>query len=68
MPDYDTLIQNASKRGWLTVNEAATYLAVTPATIRRWVHSGALKGWRIGPKLIRIDLNEAREFRHSVSD
>lgn len=37
---------------------AAEYADVCPRTIRRWIAAGLLTGYRAGPKLLRVDLNE----------
>jgi len=37
---------------------AAEYAGVCVKTIRRWISSGQLTGYRAGPKLIRVDLDE----------
>ena len=42
--------------------EAANYAAVNPRTIRRRVADGTLTGYRMGPRLLRIDLNELDDF------
>lgn len=33
----------------LTLGQAAEYLAVHPATLRRWVKAGRLIGYQLGP-------------------
>lgn len=42
----------------LGLNEAAEHLGVNPRTIRRYIASGRLTGYRVGPRLIKIDLDE----------
>lgn len=37
---------------------AAHYAGVHPRTIRRRIAEGQLTGYRMGPRLIRVDLNE----------
>lgn len=37
---------------------AADYAGVTTRTMRRYIASGRLIGYRVGPRLIRIDLDE----------
>lgn len=39
---------------YYTVPEAARALCVSPATIWRWIHSGKLAAYRVGPRAIRI--------------
>jgi len=38
--------------------DAAAYAGVNPRTLRRYVATGHLTGHRLGPRLLRIDLNE----------
>lgn len=37
---------------------AAAYLGVSAKTIRRYIAAGRVTGYRTGPRLIRVDLNE----------
>lgn len=41
-----------------SIPNAAQYVGVNPRTIRRWIASGHITGYRAGPRLIRVDLNE----------
>jgi excisionase family DNA binding protein len=41
-----------------SIQNAADYLGVNPKTIRRHIAAGRLTGYRAGPRLIRVDLNE----------
>lgn len=41
-----------------TIQHAAEYAAVSPKTIRRRIADGSLTGYRMGARLIRVDLNE----------
>lgn len=47
---------STANRQWLTQEEAADYLKITPRTVRRMVSSGQLPAFRLGPRLLRIDL------------
>lgn len=38
--------------------DAAEYLGVTRRTLYTWVHDGRLQAYRLGPMLIRVDLDE----------
>jgi excisionase family DNA binding protein len=38
------------------LNEAAQYVGVNPRTIRRYIASGRLRAYRVGPRLIKFDL------------
>ena len=43
---------------YASFEEAAEYLRVNPKTVRRYVASGRLTGYRVGERLLRVDLNE----------
>lgn len=45
----------------ITIDEAAQRIGVHPNTIRNWLKAGNLKGYRIGPRFIRIDETELME-------
>ena len=45
----------------ITIDEAAERIGVHPNTIRNWLKAGNLKGYRIGPRVIRIDETELME-------
>jgi len=49
--------QSSPKR-LVTVADAASYAAVTTKTLRRRISDGTITGYRFGPRLIRVDLNE----------
>ena len=38
----------------LTINQAAERLGVHPVTVRRYLARNILRGYRIGPRMIRI--------------
>lgn len=39
----------------------AEQYGVSERTVRRWITSGLIAGFRIGPRLIRVDLEEVAE-------
>jgi len=41
-----------------SIADAAEFAGVNPRTIRRRIADGTLIGYRMGPRLIRVDLNE----------
>jgi hypothetical protein len=57
MPKRSNL-QAAAPRRLATIADASEYVLVDPKTIRRWISGGQLTGFRAGPKLLRVDLNE----------
>ncbi|WP_040791120.1 helix-turn-helix transcriptional regulator [Nocardia paucivorans] len=50
--------QNAPTRRLVGIAEAAAYTGVCTHTIRRYIASGILTGYRLGPRVLRVDLNE----------
>lgn len=47
-----------SRRRYGSIADAAEYIGVTPRTIRQMIADGRITGYRNGPRLIRVDLNE----------
>lgn len=41
-----------------TLEQAARWLGVSVRTVRRYVAAGALTGYRLGPRLLRVDVAE----------
>jgi len=49
---------SSAARRLRSIADAAEFAGVHPRTIRRRIADGTLNGYRMGPRLIRIDLNE----------
>lgn len=47
-----------STQTYLTVQEAAVRLRCSTKTIRRYVATGQLTGYRVGPTMLRLRANE----------
>jgi excisionase family DNA binding protein len=50
----------------VSLSAAAEYADVDPRTVRRWIASGRLTAYRVGPRLIKVDLNELEAGFHPV--
>jgi excisionase family DNA binding protein len=48
----------APTRRFVNVSEAADYADVSTRTIRRYISDGRLTGYRVGPRLIKVDLDD----------
>ena len=48
----------ASRRQYESIFDAAARVGVSTKTIRRWIASGHLSGYRMGPRLLRLDPDE----------
>lgn len=46
------------RRNLISVSQAAEYLGVNSKTLRSYISQGKLTGYRMGPRLIRVDANE----------
>ena len=45
-------------RRLVPLDSAADHLGVSPRTLRRRIADGSITGYRMGPRIIRVDLNE----------
>lgn len=45
-------------RRLVKISQAADYLMVNPATVRRWIARGDISAYRLGSQFLRIDLDE----------
>ena len=50
----------------VSIAVAAEHLSVSQLTIRRWIAAGKLTGYRVGPRLIRIDLDELDQLARQI--
>ncbi len=51
-------VATSPARRLMSIADAAERLDCTPRTVRRYISTGTLRGYRVGPRLIRVDLNE----------
>jgi excisionase family DNA binding protein len=49
---------NSGGRRYAKVREAAAYIGVTERTVHTMLDDGRLTRFRLGPRVLRIDLNE----------
>jgi excisionase family DNA binding protein len=52
---------------WATMKEAVEYSRIPWRTLRRWIGEGRLPGYRIGPRLIQVDLNDLDRLRRRLN-
>ncbi|MCT2031764.1 helix-turn-helix domain-containing protein [Dietzia cinnamea] len=50
--------QNKSVRRLESIPNAAEAYGVSPKTIRRYIAAGRITGYRFGPRMLRVDLDE----------
>ncbi|MGW5340313.1 helix-turn-helix domain-containing protein [Rhodococcus pyridinivorans] len=54
----ETVPVNKSKRRLVSIPQAAEEYGVCTKTIRRYISAGRITGYRFGPRMIRVDLDE----------
>jgi excisionase family DNA binding protein len=59
------IARNAEPR-YVSFNEAVEYAGVPPGTLRDWIRRGVLPGYRMGPRLLQVDLNDLDRLRRRV--
>ena len=45
-------------RNYVSIEFAADFYGVSQRTVRNWISEGILKGYEVGPRLIRLDFDE----------
>jgi excisionase family DNA binding protein len=50
------ILPDQAQRRLVSVAQAAAYADVNIRTVYRWIADGRLRGYRVGPKLIKVDL------------
>jgi excisionase family DNA binding protein len=63
---HSTAAPAAAGRRYSTLADAATYLNVNQRTIRRLIADGVLTGYRLGGRLIRVDLDEVDQSMRPI--
>ena len=53
-------------RRLVSLAQASEYAGVSTKTIRRRIADGSLIGYRMGPRLLRVDLNELDEMLRPI--
>lgn len=46
------------RRAYVSLAQASDHVGVSDRTIRRWIADGRLVGYRVGPRLLRVDRAE----------
>lgn len=54
------------ERQLVTVAAVAAQLGVHPQTVRRWIAQGRLTGYRLGPRLLRLDAAQVDELAREL--
>ncbi len=51
---------------YLTLAEAAEQNAVSRRTIRRWIAEGMIRGYRVGPRAIRVEADDLNQLARPI--
>ena len=49
-------------RRYVSIQDAAAYLGLTDAGVRKFISEGRLTGYRLGKRAIRVEMNEVEEL------
>jgi excisionase family DNA binding protein len=63
MPKRNT---NSPTPRYVSIAEAVAYAGVPNKTLRDWIRRGLLPGYRIGPRLLQVDLNDIDRMRRRI--
>lgn len=55
-----------TRRRLASIATAADYADVCTRTVRRWISAGTLPGYRVGPRLVKVDLNDLDTVVRSI--
>lgn len=51
----------------IPLSDGAEICSVTTKTIRRWIAEGRLTGYRLGPRVLRVDQDEVLAFARPLA-
>jgi excisionase family DNA binding protein len=57
----------AGPRRWASLPVGAEYLKISEMTLRRLIKSGRITGFKVGDRIVRVDLNELDAFASPIS-
>jgi excisionase family DNA binding protein len=52
---------------WVSLADAAEHVGVTTRTLRRWIAAGTLPAYRVGPRLVRVNLDDLEELMRPIA-
>jgi excisionase family DNA binding protein len=58
--------QGVAPRRLVSLATAAAYADVSTRTLRRYIAQGRLTGYRVGPRLVKVDLNELQNLASPI--
>jgi excisionase family DNA binding protein len=55
------------RRRLITIEAAAEYLNVSHRSVQRYIAAGRLRSYRVGPRLIKVDMAEVEAFARPIA-
>lgn len=52
------MTEQPRRRRFASISDAAEYANISTKTVRRYIADGRLIGYRVGPRLVRVDLDD----------
>lgn len=65
-PRSDPVQPAKGARRLASLSTAAAYADVSTRTLRRYISQGRLTGYRVGPRLVKVDLNEVDRLAQPI--
>ncbi len=62
----DTARRVKGTRQLVSLSAAAAYADVSTRTLRRYIAQGRLTGYRVGPRLVKVDLSELDQLARPI--
>lgn len=63
---HDTTDKNASRPRFGSIDAAAERLGCSPRTVRRMIAAGELAGYRLGKRMLRVNLDEVEALLRRI--
>lgn len=66
MTDQQVKMRSAIERKNLTLKQAAEWYGVSERTLRRRIAEGSLRAYRVGPRSIRVSVEDLNELARRI--
>jgi len=59
-------VNTSTPRRWADLDAAAAYFHCSTKTVRRMISRGEITGYRVGSRMVRVDLNELDDLARPI--